>query len=164
MPRPKIKLGKGNRLPLFSEARKPKKLNKLKTKAIIEARSYKDKDSVKTVNCCLFGLGKIGQQVLKNIIKNRENHLQLFNIDFKIISVFDSSGFVSHGVTQANIELNDGELLDIIEWKQKRNEPLRIYRDMGRYMTDFEVFIFFFFVFLFVFVCVCMCVCVCVCV
>lgn len=97
---------------------------------------------LKHTNIVLFGLGNVGCHVIENILKNRAIHRSLFNRQFNIVAVFDSSGFVFNGPTGGHAShkhaLNDSTLTHLIQWKQKGNS-LRVFPNISYYYTDLSV-------------------------
>lgn len=97
------------------------------------------KQNVSHLNVVVFGCGSIGARTIRTIMENRDLHEKLFYQRFHIKAVFDSSGFVYNGSNTGdfNSSLDDATLLSVLEWKEKKN-PLRVFRDIGHYYTDFE--------------------------
>jgi len=97
------------------------------------------KQNVSHLNIVVFGCGAIGARTIRTIMENRDLHEKLFYQRFHIKAVFDSSGFVYNGSNTGdfNSSLDDATLISVLEWKEKKN-PLRVFRDVGHYYTDFE--------------------------
>ena len=96
--------------------------------------------NISELNIVLFGCGSMGSRTVQTIMDNRQLHASLFNQRYNIKAIFDSSGFVYNGSNTGdyNSSINDATLVNILEWKQKNNNPLRVFRDIGHYYTDFE--------------------------
>ena len=95
------------------------------------------------VDICWRSLSKmccIGSRTVQAILENREWHSQLFHQRFNIKAIFDSSGFVYNGSSTGDYGscIADGTLVNVMEWKQRNKNPLRVFRDIGHYYTDFE--------------------------
>jgi len=97
------------------------------------------KQNVSHLNVVVFGCGSIGARTIRTIMESRDLHEKLFYQRFHIKAVFDSTGFVYNGSNTGdyNSSLNDATLLQVLEWKERKN-PLRVFRDIGHYYTDFE--------------------------
>ena len=96
--------------------------------------------TISQLNIVLFGCGSIGTKLLNTIIENRDLHSSLFNQRYNIKAIFDSSGFVYNGSRTGdyNSSIDDPQVLNIINWKHKNRNPLRVYRDIGYYYNYFE--------------------------
>ncbi|ETO25935.1 hypothetical protein RFI_11201 [Reticulomyxa filosa] len=98
------------------------------------------------VNVVIFGFGLIGRKLVERIVACRDLHKSVCHLQHSVNAIFDSQGYIYNGDALGNATgLSDGTLIQAIEWKQKQNS-LRVFRDAGYYMNDFEVhFVFCFF-------------------
>ena len=96
--------------------------------------------NVSQLNIVLFGCGSIGSRTIQTILENRELHEKLFNQRYNIKAVFDSSGFVYNGSRTGDYNscINDATLINVLNWKHKNKNSLRVFRDIGYYYNDFE--------------------------
>eukprot|EP01084_Bolivina_argentea_P310807 537877_1 len=109
-------------------------------KGLVGKDGFMHKQSISELNIVLFGCGSMGSRTLQTIIENRELHATLFNQRYNIKAIFDSTGFVYNGTNTGdyNSSIHDATLVNILEWKHKNKNPLRVFRDIGYYYNDFE--------------------------
>ena len=109
-------------------------------KSKIGTNDFMKERNISEVNIVLFGCGAMGARTLQTIMGNRELHASLLSQRYNIRAIFDSSGFVYNGSSTGdyNSAINDATLVNILDWKHKNNNPLRVFRDIGYYYSDFE--------------------------